>query len=179
MAKRGTSPQAWARHRSIGRAGRPCEEGSKKVYDILRGGHHRTLFSQISHFPPDVFDYIFMVVESFIAKPLSYSRVEAPSGVAPRKRVISNLEMFFLLLSTLGAGDECSPGVRHIAHRNGIRPATAPRYMEHAILKLHEMLKEETIIFQWPSADEREHILGLVPGFPKCVGFVTGAKIGR
>eukprot|EP00173_Palmaria_palmata_P005306 Plantae.Rhodophyta-Palmaria_palmata.ctg9147.p1 GENE.Plantae.Rhodophyta-Palmaria_palmata.ctg9147~~Plantae.Rhodophyta-Palmaria_palmata.ctg9147.p1 ORF type:complete len:283 (-),score=22.58 Plantae.Rhodophyta-Palmaria_palmata.ctg9147:265-1113(-) len=155
---------------------------SRQVYDNIRHAHHPALFHDYNHFGPDIFDHLYEIAREHIAKTFDLFLAEEADGSFAKKlraRLFGNKEIFFLLLAILGGVDEGGVGLRKIAAENGVSPATISRYFEHACVRSYTAMKGDPDRLRWENDDERAEHHGLVPGFPLCVGFVDGAKLGR
>lgn len=81
----------------------------KSVYGHLHG-LHSSLFEETSHFPQEVFNHLFAIVEGFISRTMDMRLVsEGESKAKPGKRIVSGVGLFFLYLYILGG---CTRGRR-------------------------------------------------------------------
>lgn len=91
---------------------------SRAVHDNIRNSHHPALFHDVTHFGPDVFDNLMGIVGADIAKAFDLNLTENEDGSnarTPRKRMLSNEELFFIFLHLLGGGNEGGIPQRQIA----------------------------------------------------------------
>ena len=155
---------------------------SRHVYDNILHAHHPTLCMEETHLGPVDFERFYKLCEAGLKQPFDLKFEELEAEAVPkkaRKRLLGAKEMFFFFLSALGGGNEGSLGVRKLGRMFGIGPGTASRYFAHCAVRCLAKLKEDPDRLRWETAEERATMHGLVPGFPLCVGFVDGAKIGR
>lgn len=155
---------------------------SRHVYDNISHAHHPTLCMEETHLGPENFEHVYTIVKEELLKPFDLNLAELePGAVAKqsRKRLLGNKEMFFFFLTALSGANEGSLGVRKLGRMFGIGKATVSRYFAHCCVRVYSALKEDPDRLRWETDEERLTMHGLVPGFPLCVGFVDGAKIGR
>lgn len=155
---------------------------SRRVYDNILHSHHPALFHDHTHFGPPMFDHLITIVKDDVGKAFDLNLREADDGSnakKPRKRLLGVEEMFFAFLAIMGGGNEGGVGLRQVSHAHGVCPATMSRYMSHTCMRSWAALKRDSNRLRWMTAAERAELHGLVPGFPKAIGFVDGTKFGR
>ena len=156
-------------------------EGSLGFYDFIRTHHNQELFEKHVHLSRSEFDRLHELVRKELDEPLNprfeYTREQNSMRKRQRKLFRSD-ELLFCFLHVLRGSNEGGAGLTMLSPIYGVSVGTFCNYFAHAAWTVFYALKGVWIArVEWPDAEQREGMRGLVCGFPNAIGICDGTKV--